>query len=655
MTSIVTRPAHPARTPLVLAIAIAAAFPVSLFAQATQEKILAPVVVTSSRFASDPSLAPIGATVITAEEIRNAGVDNVNQAIRKIGGVYGRQSSFGSQDFDLDLRGFGVASSQNMVVLVDGVRLSENEGLAPIMSSIPVDSVERIEIIRGGSSVLYGDGATGGVINIITKRATQPGLHGSVTAEIGQLGHRDVRSTVSRNWGSFALDANVSKQRADNYRDNNAIDQENFSGGAQWTSAEGRFGIRADIARQDSRLAGGLSLAQYQNNPRQTLTPKQYAVIDTDRYTAFIERRFGAWEAAAELSHRERTTLYGTDGTSPMVYKGRQTQFSPRIRNLRSIDGMINELVVGFDLIRWNRDVDSSFSQQRASQKSRAVYARDELRVGKARVALGARHEVFDKDSVDPAPFSTATYSSSQALNAWELQGSYEIAPLVNLFAKAGQSYRVANVDENGFTAVPNRPLNPQTSHDLELGASVGNAENRLTAKLFRHRLRNEIFFDPTIGFFGANGNLDPTRRQGVEVETSTRIAKTFRLSAQWQHVNAEFTDGVNAGKEMVLVPKNTVSMRLSWLPGDGQTADIGAQWVGSQRYGGDFSNSCSAVIPSYTTLDGRYARRVGQWEFAVIGNNLTDKNYFSQAYSCRGGIYPSAGRQIKVSARYDF
>lgn len=640
-----------ATTPLAMALAIVAVFSSSAFAQVSSDTMLAPIVITASRFATDPALAPIGATVITAADIRNAGVDNVNQAIRKIGGVYGRQSFYGTQDFDLDLRGFGTNSGQNLVVLVDGVRLSENELSNATLLSIPIDTVERIEIMRGGASVLYGDGATSGVIQIITKRPRLNALSGSVAAEIGQYGHRELRASVAKGWDGVALDANVSAQHTDNYRDNNAVKLKNFSGGAQWIAKEGRAGIRVDLLRQDSRLAGALSLAQFEDNPRQTLTPNGYASFDTDRYTAFIERKFGAWEAAVELSQREKTSGFGT--SSP--YTSKQTQFSPRMRNLSNIDGMINELVLGLDLARWNRVTESTYSQADASQKSRAVYARDEIKWGNARIAAGVRHEIFDKDSADPM----AIYSKSQSLNAWELQGSYAVTPVTNLFAKAGQSYRVANADENGYTASTNVPLTAQISHDLELGANIRNAAQELTVRLFRHQLRNEIFYDPTVfnrfDYSGANVNLDPTRRQGIEVEAATRVTAAWRLSAQWQHVNARFTEGINAGKEMVMVPNNIVSARLSWLPANGQSADIGMQWASEQRYGGDFTNTCSVQIPSYTTFDGRYAKRVGAWEFAIVGTNLTNKHYFSNAYDCQSSIYPNDGRQLKISARYDF
>ena len=649
----------PAWKPLALVSALSASFIAPASAQTNNDKTLPPVVVTASRFANDAAFSPIGATVITADQIREAGVGNVNQAIRKIGGVFGRQSGDGTQDFGLDLRGFGATSINNMVVLLDGIRLSENEMSGALFSSVPIETVERIEIVRGGSSVLYGDGATAGVIQIITKRPQLNTLRGSITTEIGQFGHKEVRASVAKGWGGFALDANVSKLESDNYRDNNAVRQDNFSGGAQWVSNEGRAGLRVDIARQDSRLAGALSLAQFEENPRQTLTPDDSASIDTNRYTAFIERRLGAFELAAELSHRERTAkaLYvGSFGSFVSQYDGRMTQFSPRVRHLSTSGDLTNELVLGMDFANWTRSTNTNVD---ASQQSKALYARDEVKIGNARLALGVRHEIFDKDSVRNG---VDLYDISQALNAWDLQGSYLVMPNVNIFAKAGQSYRVANVDENGFTLVANQALKPQISHDLELGATLGNVAQKMTVKLFQHRLKNEIFFDPTVscdpvfGCSGANVNLDPTKRQGLEIEASMRLAAAFTMSANLQHVSAKFAGGTNAGKEMTLVPKNIATVRINWLPDNSQSADVGVQWVDSQRYGGDFSNNCSARIPSFAMLDGRYAKRVGAWEFAIAGSNLTDKHYFTNAYgNCQSGIYPDAGRQLKLSARYDF
>jgi iron complex outermembrane receptor protein len=660
MTPSVPRNGEPAVTALALALALSVPL-APAFARSGEPKTLAPVIVSATRFASDPAQTPIGASVITADEIREAGINNVNEAVRRIGGVYGRQGLRGTSDFSLDLRGFGANSDQNLVVMVDGVRLSESELSPTMLSSIPIESVERIEIVRGGGSVLYGEGATGGTVHVITKRGVAAGTHGTLAAEAGSFRHREGRATLRHRWDHFSVDANLGTLRADNYRDNNDVRQNNFSGGMQWALDGGRIGFRVDAARQDSRFAGALTHAQVQQNPRQTNTPNDFGSLDTNRYTAFAERRFGKLELAAELSHRDRESVSSFDfGGAPFNSRvdGGMTQFSPRLRYLADVAGSENELVAGFDFTRWNRHTVSDFggvpaSDARARQSSRAIYVRDEIRIGNARIAAGARHEVFDKDFSNPLGFATTAYSRSHSLNAWELQAKYDFTPTLNAFGKAGRSYRVANADENAATPLVNQPLEPQTSQDLELGFSIGDAARKLSARVFRHRLSNEIFYNPLVF---ANVNLDPTQRQGIEIEGDIRLMSSFLLSASVQHVSAKFREGPNAGNEMVLVPRNTASLRLNWLPGNAHSGYVGVQWTGSQRYGGDFNNACTARMPSFATLDARYAFRSGPWEFAVAGTNLTDREYFTNAFgACQSGIYPDAGRQLKVSVRYDF
>ncbi|AKZ63803.1 outer membrane hemin/siderophore receptor protein [Herbaspirillum hiltneri N3] len=617
-------------------------------AQAADDQNLAALLVTASRFPNDPAFPPVGATVIGAEDIRNAGIDNVNEAIRKLGGVYGRQSLAGPGDFALDMRGFGSNGDQNMVILIDGVRLSENELSTALLSSVPIDSVERIEIVRGGSSVLYGDGATGGTIQIITKRPAADAIHGSVVGEAGSYGLRSGRASVAKGWDGFALNAAYSKQHADNYRDNNASNQENFSGTAQWFSNEGRFGLRVDLARADYGLAGSLSMAQFLANPRQTSSPKDYGAYDSDRITAFFERRFGALEAAAELSHREKISRASYGGGAVSEVHSRTTQFSPRLRHIAEVGALKNELVAGVDFSEWQiGNVDGSGD---AAQTARAAYVRDELQIARnTRIAVGVRHETIDKRSTANA------YDKAQGVNAWDVQASHAVIPSLRLFGKTGQSYRLPTADENrSIVLAAGQILKPQTSHDLEFGATWGGADNNATLRWFRHRIKDELFYDPTVGAFGANVNLDPTKRQGVELEAAARLNADFSLKGNFQHIAATFTGGPNAGKEMVLVPKNTASARLNWQSGN-QTVNLGVLWADAQRYGGDFSNTCNARMPSYTTVDARYAVRVSAWELALTGSNLGDRRYFSQAFGCASGIYPESGRAVKFTARYDF
>lgn len=616
---------------------------------------LAPVVVSASRFPNDPAFPPVAATVISAEQIREAGIDNANEAIRKLGGVHGRQSSAGPNDFPLDLRGFGTNGDQNMVVLVDGVRISENELTTPLLSSIPIETIERIEVVRGGSSVLYGAGATGGVIQIVTKRPQADAGHGSIVGEVGTDGQRAGRAFVARGWDNMSIDASYSKARNDNWRDNSKSNQENFSTTVQWFASDWRFGLRANTARADYGLPGSLNQAQYQANARQSTKPLDHGGYDNDTITAFLERRFGAFDVAAELSHREkilRGNYVSTASTSQANI--RNTQFSPRVRHVLQSGALKNEAIAGVDLGEWSSATNASYGNSDAAQRSKAFYLRDEIEIDhNARIAAGVRREMFTQSSTSGA------YGRQSAVNAWDLQASYALARPLRAFAKTGQSYRLATPDENGYTALPSgQLLKPQVSHDLEFGATLGSADNQLTARWFRHDVRDELYYDPTANFgFGANSNLDPTRHQGVELEGRLRVSPSVTASATYQYIDAKFRQGANNGKQLALVPKNTLSTRINWKSGN-QSADAGVRWVDRQRMGNDFSNSC-AKMPSYTAIDARYALRVAAWEFALTGTNLADRKYYSQAYDCVGGavsgIYPENGREVKFTARYDF
>jgi len=616
------------------------------------------VVVIGSRFPTSSDQAPAGATVITATEMRNAGIVNANEAIRKLGGVYGRQNFYGTADYDLDLNGFGTDSANNLVILIDGVRLSENEQTVSVLSSIPVDSIARIEIMHSGSSVLYGDGATGGVIQIITKQLGPTPMMGTLTADLGQFNDHAGRAFLTRGWENVNVSLNLSDEKSDNFRVNNGVNQKNASGTLTWYGADSRAGLRFDIANQEGGFPGALNtLEQFEQNPRQSLHPYDNGSTDIRRYSGFAEQTLGNWQAIAELMTRERTAK--SDFVSEQltsVYSGRQTEFTPRLRNIAVVDGMRNELVVGLDLMNWNRQTDASYSLAYATQKSQALYFRDEVGFGATRLAFGARHELFNKSSTDPVAFSVDNYQVKQGVNAWEVSGSHVLVAQAIGFAKVGQSYRVANVDDNAYTEQPNVALLPQLSHDLEIGATLGDKAQQLTARFFRHDITGEIYFNPLLnGGYGANSNLDPTRRQGVALETAYRLSQQFQFTAQAQHVDASFTAGSNAGKELALVPKNLLTAHLNWMSGDGQNAFLGAQWVDTQRYGGDFSNTCSALIPSHATFDARYARTLGAWEWSVAGSNLTNHHYFSNAYGCMTGLYPDDGRQMKMSVRYSF
>ena len=134
------------------------------------------VVVTATRFKESYIDKPVNVTVITAEDIRQSAAKTVPDLLSEQAGI-AIHDFFGNNaaTTTVDLRGFGITGAQNTLILVDGRRVTDIDLSGVQWSAVPLAAIERIEIVRGSGAVLYGDGATAGVINIITKSPTDAG------------------------------------------------------------------------------------------------------------------------------------------------------------------------------------------------------------------------------------------------------------------------------------------------------------------------------------------------------------------------------------------------------------------------------------------------------------------------------------------------
>ena len=634
-----------------LPIAAAAAFPPPSAAQAPT---LRETVVTATRFPEAARSLPYGVSVITAEQIQRTGASTVNDALVRVLGLVGRQDFYGGGEYNIDLRGFGTTAHSNQVVVLDGLRLSEADLGGTRLAGIPIESVERIEVLRGSGAVLYGEGATGGVIVITTKAGSGQARPNGATlhAGAGSYGLRDLRANANIGGGGFSLDVAAQKRDSDNHRDNFRSEFDATSVTGQWSGDRVRLGARLAEDDLDTGLPGALTAAQYAANPRQTTTPGDRAGIRNRRASVFGELQLENWHLGVDAGQREKT-LRSVSALGPFDYDVDASNVSLRARNQARIGSSENLLVLGMDSGRWTRDTLGAASA-RASQRTRAWYLKDDLTLaGGTRLAAGARTERLRKDNDSGAPVGIA-----DRLNAWELGASHPVAQDTTVYARLGRSFRLPNVDEFSFTA-PGVLLRPQTSRDLELGARWDRAGSKLEVRAFRSELRNEIGFDPSavgpFGPFGANVNFGPTRRQGLELDATQALTSTVGLGLHAAVRRATFREGPNAGRDVPLVPRRTLAVRGDWTPQPGHRVTGGVNWVGEQRP--DFANECR--MPSYTTADVRYAYEWRNTELSLGVTNLFDRQYYTQAFACVAGttssIYPEAGRAVNAAVRVKF
>src|SRR3989344_1791059 len=616
---------------------------------------LEPVVVSASRLPELLRSAPIGATVITAEQIQRAGVVDANEAVRKLGGVPGRTDLQSGRDPRLDLRGFGDTADQNLVVLVDGIRISENEQATARLSSIPLDRIDRIEVIRGGASVLWGEGASAGVINVILKQGASTEGSGRVMAALESYDGHELLASGQRAFGPLTVDGSVRRVRSDGYRDNSQLRQDIGSLGLQWQEGPWRASWRVQHEDQASGLPGPLNLGGARRDPRPTPTPDDRGSVGETRQQAQLGWRSAAWSWQVDAGQRDRD-VFSLYGTSELRTSSRQSQVAPRASWHDQVAGADLRLTGGLDWQEWTYDSVGYGNVERGRQHNRAHYVHADVDLPSGtRVSVGWRREDVNKQS-DIVGGGPLQYSRDDTLHAGELGVSQALTKQWSVYLRGSTSYRLPNVDENRYTP-GQQALKPQRYRDREIGVKWGQGAESAPVRYFVQRTRDEIFFDD-VSY--NNVNIDPTRRRGVEAEVHAQLLPRLNLIATLQQLTSQYTEGANAGKSVVLVSPRSATLRANWQVDDRQSLELGAQFLASARYSSDTANACAVRVPSSTLFDARYAWKQSDWTVALAVNNLferwgTNFGYASGTTCDNPRVYPFAGRNWRLSVNRSF
>jgi iron complex outermembrane receptor protein len=631
----------------------------TVYAQTSSVQTLPETVVTAARIPQDPSLLPQGVVVITAAEIQATGMTNANEAIRWLGGVVGRVDTTGGRDQSLDLRGFGETASSNMVILVDSVRQNEGDSSGVSLSWIPIDSIERIEIVRGNGSVLHGEGATAGVINVITNKGlVEPG--GSASLSLGSFATSDGRLSLRTATGSWRYLVYANAFTTDNQRANFAHQDRNALASATWVEGTSQLSFRIGAQSSKGGLPGGITPADFATNPRKTYKLQDNFLSEKRNFQVNGETFVGDWRVGLDVSHR-------TDQTDSVFISPPYPDYKPSsatnanraaVRSWREFNqGYFQQrFLVGVDTENWSQDRDRGVTK--INQRSDAVYVRHEITLKEPGLKIygGAR-----QTSANRAISGGAVGQLKNINTSWDIGAAIRAGADGELFSRLGTSFRLANADEFGCQDFggPACPavslLKPQTSEDMELGYRSKPSWGKWSVRYYRSDLINEIGYDPA-SF--SNINFDPTRRSGVEFEATAKLAKAVDAGIQYANREAVFLSGSYAGSTVPMVPSQSLTVRLSYLLSEKRTVSLTSQFVSSQRVTDDFSNSCSVKTPGYGTLNVRYSERVQDWALSAILNNLTDQQYYNYRSRCGASlksIYPEVGRTFHIMAQRSF
>lgn len=623
---------------------------------------LDPIVVTASRFPEHRLDAPIGTRVITADEISDSTAHTVPDVLSKLGGVHVRDSS-GSPDVQLDLRGFGITGDDNTLVLLDGVRIDLLELSPRGLSGIPLNMVDRIEILPGGGAVQYGAGATGGTINIITKSPAKNERSGALYAGAGGLHTNEYRATAALRGDAFGATFGVQRFMSDNYRENNRFEQDSAMGALLWSEDASRVALRFGASEQFANFPGARTEAQLKSDRRGTDTPDDHGQKRNSFATLSGGVTLQGVDLDADLSYKEgeRSSVNVFFG-SPTEYatEYRSLSVAPRARWNTSMFGMPTQWIVGGDYYdwEWQSRITPAFpgiSDGLVEQRSKAFYVHNRTELTRStRLDVGVRAqrtETQHGDATDTRSLYANEFGLRQKLGEhWTAHG------------KLSRSYRLANADENALTPTGDL-LRPQTARTKEVGIEYRRAGVRASVNAFDIKLKNEIAYIPFIAGFGANTNLSPTRRRGIETVLGWQPTRDWDFSVIHTVTSARFREGVYdgvdvSGNEVPLVPRHRTSVNAVWEFHKDAKLGINYTYVGRQRYDGDQANLYSHRMPSYEIVDLRLAYTYKGWTLAGNLLNALNERYYSYGtidFCASFCAYPQAGRTFFASAEYRF
>lgn len=625
------------------------------------------VIVSATRFEEEAPRIPANVTVITREEIRNAPAADLPAVLRNSAGVDVR-TLYGSLGVDatVDLRGFGETATSNTLILLDGQRLNPIDMGSINWSAVPLESVQRIEIVRGAGTVLYGDRASGGVVNIITDKSGRP--RAAVTATVGSFGHRgiDAHGAAGNDTGYFNVFAHAAE--AGGWRRNSQQDQQALSGRAGFYLGAGEVFVDWAAYKDSSGLPGYLPRAAYHADPRASASPDDWQKRDGYRLRPGLKLPLTdalTLEAEVTAEREDQHADYASFGSRSDRAKD-MLSFTPRLRWRHSLGGLASETVLGLD--HYDGDVDARYStapRQSAEQTSTAAYFQNTTSLTDAwAVTVGGRSQRMaqsaHQDAYAPWLSLEMDGSATRRRNAWDLGASYH-GGTWRIYAKVGTTFRFANTDELfSFNPLTGNPafagdLRPQHGTIGEIGGSAGFGPVQGRASLYRMNLKDEIGYD---GAAGTNVNFDTTRRQGLEAELDWRIARQFMARLAYAYADAEFRSGAYDRKRIPLVPRDKATLQFTWDAGRAGAYSAVANYVGARRYSGDFGNVRGA-LDGYTTMDLQAAWKLKPWTVTARLLNVFDRRYAPYAgYSpwiADHYYYPADGRSFHLSARYDF
>lgn len=620
--------------------------------------------------------------VVTAQDIQQQNARTVQEALRHVPAIVSYNSVGNTFQPTIDMRGFNAQPAQGISVFVDGVRINDPDSNAVNLDLVPIQDVERIEVLPGATAV-FGANALGGVINIVTKRGGRS-PQTTVEGAWGSYNHYRLRATTSGPVKDFDYYASTTWDRESGFRDESDGRVNSFTGKIGYRPSESTdLGLNYVYVNNRLEQAGTLGLADLERNREGNISPTDFGATEQSAVTLQGRQALPAgFSLAGTGYYRQISRDILTVGLSSSGRTKTDTDTTGGILQLSHtlrLWGLRNDLTLGGEIRHSGVGTGSTSvfgpSRREIDEDTYGLYAQDALDVLPNLTLTGAvrydRTEYGFEDIIAPINngdknFNRVTPRAGVTYTPWSR---------LTLYGNYGEGFRVPTTDELfAFAGLGSNPnLAPVKTRTYEVGARIRPLDwLEMTGAYFLTDVRDDILFlpDPTGVTFGENQNAGKSRRQGVEVGVRLRPHARLDMQLNYSYTDARyrsetvlFGTTIHPGDRVALVPLHRVYGRLTIRPLDGLELGVDGQYAGQQVLLNNETNQTSFRIQDSFVLN---AQASYTWKYATLfaqGMNLTDAKYEtygiyafdSRTFDNNVFLMPAPGINFLVGLRLKF
>ncbi len=583
-----------------------------------------PIVVTATRTAQTTNASLASVTVISRKDIERQQARSIQDLLRGVPGVSIANKGGPGKNTSVFMRG---TESDHVLVMIDGIKVGSASSGTTAFQNIPIDQIERIEIVRGPRSSLYGSEAIGGVIQIFTRKGDgSGGFKPSFSFGAGSYGttNGSIGLSGSNQQGWFNLSG--SEVRTNGF--NSCTGKPSPGGAGCFTNEPDKDGYRniSGSARAGYRFNNGLNIeANFLHSDGITKFDGNFV-----NKSKLIQQVIGGTARYSLTDMWQVSLIAGRSREDSDNFKN--DAFQSRFNTRRDTISLQNDLTfnknnlatIGIDY--QNDHINSTTDFAETSRNNWAVFGQHQTNIAKHDMQFSLRHDKNEQ-------FGSRVTGGA----GW----GYPISDKVRLTANFGSAYKAPTFNELFFPNFGNANLRPEESRSYELGANGKVSWANWSLNLYETRVDNLIAFDASIR---APSNIGQARIRGLEAIVNTQI-KGWQLNGNLTFLNPENrSSATNRGN--ILPRRAEQSFRLD---ADRRFLDkysIGGVFlVEGERYD-DLANT--RKLDSYTKFDLRAEYNINKsWRLQGRIENLFDKHYETASF------FNQPGRNFFVTLRY--